>query len=100
MQKIIHRLTVGTKRLIIKLEEFDPTVQRSQKYLFRIEPTSDRLVDSRGRTRVEHQFGYSRRTVQRFGYPEFPANATYKRLHPADFHLGDNWFMVGNVIKD
>ena len=31
MQKITHHLTVGTKRLITKLEEFDPTVQRSQK---------------------------------------------------------------------
>ena len=99
MQKIIHRLTVGTKRLIIKLEEFDPTVQRSQKHLFHIDPTSDKLVDSRGRTTVEHQLGYARRTVQRFGYPDLPTNATYIRLHPADVHLGDKWLMIGNVIK-
>ena len=34
MQKFIHHLMVGTKRLIIRLGEFDPTVQPSQKYLF------------------------------------------------------------------
>ena len=45
MQKLIHRLTVGTKRLITRLGEFDPTVQPSQKYLFHIDPTSNRLVD-------------------------------------------------------
>ena len=100
MQKIIQCLTVGTKPLITKLEEFDPTVQRSQKYLFHIDPTSDRLVDRRGRTTVEHQLGYAKRTVQRFGYPDFPANATYKRHHPADVHLGNKWLMVGNVLKD
>jgi hypothetical protein len=100
MQKNIHRLTVSTKRLIVKLEEFDLTVHKSQKYLFHIDPTSDRLVDSRGRTRVEHQLGRARRTVQRFGYPDLLANATYKSLHPADVHLGDKWLMVGNVIKE
>jgi hypothetical protein len=34
MQKLIHRLTVGTKRLITRLGEFDTAVQPSQKYLF------------------------------------------------------------------
>ena len=99
MQKLIHRLTVGTKQLITKLQEFDPSVQRSQKYLFHIDPISDRLVDSQGRTTVEHKLGYARQTVQRFGYPDFPANATYNRLHPADFHLSDKWLRVGNVLK-
>ena len=98
MQKIIHRLTVGTKRLITKLEEFDPTVQRSQKYLFHIDPTCDRLVDSR--TRVERQLGRARRTVKRFGYPDLPANANYRYLHPADVYLRDKWLEVGNVIEE
>ena len=99
-KKNMHRLTVGTKRLIFKLEDFDPTVQKSQKYLFHIDPTSDRLIDNQGRTRVEHQLGRARRTVQRFGYPDLPANANYRHLNPADVHLGDKWLMVGNVIKD
>ena len=67
MQKIIHRLTVGTKCLITKLEEFDPMVQRSQKYLFHIDPTSDRLVERRGRTTVKHQLGYAKQNVQHLG---------------------------------
>ena len=100
MQKNIHRLTVGTKRLIVKLEEFDLTVQKSQKYLFHIDPTSYIFVDSRGRTMVEYQLGRARRTVQRFGYPDLPANASYRYLHPANVHLGDKWLMVGNVIKE
>ena len=84
---------------MVKLEEFDTTVQKSQKYLFHIDPTCDRLVDSRGRTRVEHQLGRASRTVQRFGYPDLPANAHYRYLHPADVYLGDKWLEVGNVIK-
>ena len=99
MQKLIHRLTVSTKRLLVKLEEFDLTVQKSQKYLFHIDPTSDRLVDSRGRTRVEHQLGRASRTVKKFGYPDLPANATYRYLNPADVNLGDKWLMVGNDIE-
>jgi hypothetical protein len=55
MQKLIHRITVGTKRLITQLEEFDPTVQPPRKELFYIDPTPTRLVDMRGRTTVEHK---------------------------------------------
>ena len=57
MQKFIHRLVVGTKRLITRLGEFNTAVQPSQKYLFFIEPTSTRFVDMRGRTTVEHILG-------------------------------------------
>ena len=91
---------MGTKQIIVKLEEFDLTVQKSQKYLFHIDPTSDRLGDSRGSIRVKHQLGRTRRTVQRFGYPDLPTTANYRYLHPADVHLGDKWLMVGNVIKE
>ena len=87
MQKLIHRLTIGTKRLITRLGEFDPAVQPSQKYLFYIDPTSTRLVDMRGRTTVEHKLGSARRTTHKFGYPDYPVNETYKRLQPADAHL-------------
>ena len=99
MHKLIHRLTVSSKRLLVKLGDFDTKVQKSQKHLFHIDPTCDRLVDSRGRTRVENQLGCARRTVQRFGYPDLPANSQYRYLHPADVYLGDKWLEVGNVIK-
>jgi hypothetical protein len=54
----------------------------------------------RGRITVEHKLGSARRTTQRFGYPDYPANATDNPLQPADVHLGDKWLMVGNVLKD
>ena len=89
MQKLINRLTIGTKRLITRLGDFDTAVQPSQKYLFFIDRTSTRLVDMRGRTTVEHILGSARRNIQHFSYPDYPANATYHRLQPADSHLGD-----------
>jgi hypothetical protein len=100
MKKLIHCLTVGTKRLINRLGEFDTTIQPSQKYLFFIDPTSTRLVNMRGRTTVEHILGSARQNIQHFDYLDFPANATYHRLQPADAHLGDTWITVGEVLKD
>ena len=95
----VHRLYTANPA-VTKLGDFDPTVQRSQKYLFHIDPTSDRLVDMRGRITVEHKLGSAQKNTQRFGYPDYPANATYNHLQPADVHLGDTWLMVGNVLKD
>ena len=100
MHNLVYSLAVGNTCLITELVEFDAKVQRSQKYLFQIDPTSDCLIDTRFSTTVtvEHRIGPTRRSrIRRFAYPDFPANATYYRLQPTNVQLGGKWLLVGNI---
>ena len=54
----------------------------------------------RGRITVEHKLGSAQRTTHKFGYPAYPANATYNHLQPADVQLGEKWITVCEVLKD
>ena len=47
MHNLVYSLAVGNTGIITELVEFNAKVQRSQKYLFQIDPTSDCLIDTR-----------------------------------------------------